>query len=438
MKKLLLSTFLFGLTSLSFQVFAQGDTEYGSGLKVNLNDDGSKYVRFITWHQVWTRYNENNSGSTRLGQPQESTLDFGLRRSRFLMLAQLNNRFLILTHFGINNQNAISGGYLGTDGKKPQIYMHDAWVEYAVMQKYLSIGFGLNYWNGVSRLSNASTLNFMTVDAPIFNWPTIEATDQFARKIGVYAKGKIGKLDYRIALSDPFKTNTSGAIATNRANYSPSNSKKVFEGYLNWQFWDQESNVLPYTVGTYLGTKKVFNIGAGWSMHPDAMWYRNDAGDTVFSDMMLFGVDAFLDLPINDGKNAITAYAAFYNYDFGPNNFRNIGIMNPSDGGGLMGNSFPTVGTGTIMYAQAGYLFKTVTEGLDLQPFGAFSTANFEGLKNANNESVPVNVFDLGCNFYLQGHHAKFTFNYRRRPDFTDVENVVGRNEFLLQAMVYL
>ncbi len=47
MKKLLLSAFLFGLTATTFQAFAQGDSEYGSGLKVSLNDDGSKYVRFI-------------------------------------------------------------------------------------------------------------------------------------------------------------------------------------------------------------------------------------------------------------------------------------------------------------------------------------------------------------------------------------------------------
>ena len=58
------------------------------------------------------------------------------------------------------------------------------------------MGAGLHYWNGVSRLSSQSTLNFMTLDAPIFNWTNIEATDQFARQFGIYAKGQLDRLDY--------------------------------------------------------------------------------------------------------------------------------------------------------------------------------------------------------------------------------------------------
>jgi hypothetical protein len=34
----------------------------------------------------------------------------------------------------------------------------------------------------------ASTLNFLTIDAPIFNWPLIENSDQFARQMGLFAK----------------------------------------------------------------------------------------------------------------------------------------------------------------------------------------------------------------------------------------------------------
>lgn len=174
--------------SLNAQVYSE--SSYGSGLTVPIGNDKDKYFRLITWHQMWARYNDNNAGSSRLGTPQDATTDFGVRRSRFLMYAQLNKRFLILTHFGINNQNAISGGFnQNVDGKRPQIYMHDAWTEFNVYKKYLDVGFGLHYWNGISRLTNASTLNFMTMDAPIFNWATIEATDQFARFIGIYAKG---------------------------------------------------------------------------------------------------------------------------------------------------------------------------------------------------------------------------------------------------------
>lgn len=425
----------------SLPAFSQGSADYSGGLKVKLNEDGSKYFRLLTWHQVWTRYNQNNTGSTRLGQDESSTVDFGLRRSRFLMYAQLNKRFLIVTHFGINNQNAISGGYLGTDGKKPQLYMHDAWVDFSVFEKYLNVGFGLHYWNGISRMTNASTLNFLTYDAPIFNWATIEATDQFARNIGLFAKGKIGKVDYRVAVNDPFSTNTGQAIAQDVANYNPGNNKKIFAGYVMYQFLDQESNLLPYMVGTYVGTKKVFNIGAGFHQNSEGMWYTTGANsDTTTSDIFLFAVDAFLDLPLNeDRKDAITAYAAFYSNDFGPNNVRNIGILNPADGGGaLRGNAFPVLGTGQIIYGQLGYLLPEFSEAVRVQPYVAYSNANFEGLMNTSGDKQAVNVFDAGANFFLEGHHAKFTLNYRSRPDFTNIDNIERRSEVTLQAMVFL
>lgn len=437
-------TLLFFLSIfISLHIFAQGSSTYNGGFKVKLNEDGTQYFRLISWHQVWMRYNDNNAGSTRLGENQSSTTDFGLRRSRFLMYGKMSDRFLIVTHFGINNQNAISGGYLGTDGKKPQIYMHDAWGDYTVIKKYLNVGFGLHYWNGISRLTNASTLNLMAYDAPILNWATIEATDQFARQIGMYAKGKIGKLDYRLALNDPFETNSGGAIAVNRALYNPANNKKVFAGYFMYQFLDEESNLLPYLVGTYVGTKKVFNIGAGFHQNANGMWYQNTAGDTVKTDITLFAADVFLDMPLSDTrKDAITAYAAYYNYNFGPNNYRNIGILNPADGsnisGSLRGNAFPLIGTGQIIYTQVGYLLPKFSDEVRVQPYSAFSHANLEGVKNTNNQVVPVNVLDIGANFFLDGHHSKFTLNYRSRPDFTNPNSVTYRPEVTLQAMIYL
>lgn len=439
MKKLLLliPALLIGFSSANGQGFA----DYNGGLKVSLNEDGSKYFRLITWHQVWLRYNQNNDGSTRAGVAQDATTDVGLRRSRFLMFSQLNKRFLIVTHFGINNQNAVSGGYLGVDGKKPQLYMHDAWVDYTVIPTYLNIGGGLHYWNGLSRLSNASTLNLMAFDAPILNWPTIEATDQFARKLGIFAKGRVGKLAYQFAVNDPFETNTGGAIANNRANYSPNNVGKVYEGYLQYEFLDAEGNLLPYRVGTYLGTKKVFNIGAGFMNNADAMWYTDANNDTVTTAMNLFAVDAFLDMPLKNG-GAVTAYAAAYFNDFGPNNVRSIGILNPADGStintGLRGNAFPTLGTGTSIYTQVGYMLPKKRDDLIWQPYAALIFNDFEGVQDSNGDKVAVTVFDLGLNMYLAGHHSKLTINYRSRPDFTNADDVTRKSEVTLQAMVYL
>lgn len=81
-----------------------------------------------------------------------------------MMYAQISPRYLIVTHFGINNQTFGTGGGSGTldtgpygSGKKPQLFFHDAWNEYAIVpsidletgeanKNNIYIGGGLHYW----------------------------------------------------------------------------------------------------------------------------------------------------------------------------------------------------------------------------------------------------------------------------------------------------
>ena len=256
---------------------------------MNLSPDGSKYVRILLWTQVYARYTENNTGTLRApSMPKESQVDFGIRRSRMVVMAQLNPRFLVYTHLGINNQNAVSGGVAPTtDGKKPQFFIHEAVTEYKV-NKYLSLGAGLHYYNGISRLTNASTTSILPMDLPLTNFPTIEQTDQFARWLGIYAKGRMGKFDYRVAMNDAFLTNQAStrsawalhhdpagvSTGTGVANYNPQNTNHVYQGYFSYNFLEPEANLLPYTQGTYLGTKRVFSIGTGFLYNKDAMYSR--------------------------------------------------------------------------------------------------------------------------------------------------------------------
>ena len=273
---------LFAFTLSLAQIFAQVTTppappapptppapDYSyKPLTLKLNDDGSKYVRFIMWHQFWVSATQNNPGTRNLngelidGTGSESgwSTDIALRRSRFLMYAQISPRFLILTHWGINNQSAINGATApsgpnattsaSNQGKKPQLFIHDAWTEYEILKNKLYLGAGIHYWNGVSRLSSQSTLNFMTMDAPIFNWHNIEATDQFARQFGVYAKGQIGKLDYRVAINKPFVNGTApAAVARNSVATNVINENYATSGYFDWMFWDKEKKKLTFFFG---------------------------------------------------------------------------------------------------------------------------------------------------------------------------------------------
>lgn len=459
MKKIL--TFI-GLALLSSTLYSQGSPDYGSGLKLNLNPEGDKYVRFILWNQIWLRNTEMNPGTMVSDEATKNTWNIGNRRLRALAYAQITKRYMVLMHFGINNQTFINGGGSGStgtggygNGKKPQMFFHDAWNEYAVVlpgeagEFSLSLGAGLHYYMGLSRMTMASTLNFLTVDSPIFTWPLIDNSDQFARQMGMFAKGKYGKFEYRFSLNKPFATNLAPVDVTNPAarvavdnNGNPKFSKA---GYVEYQFLDSESNLLPFKVGSYLGTKRVFNLGAGFYHQKDGT--RTSVNSQIEKhDIALYAIDAFADLPLGNAKNkmALSAYAGFYNYNFGPNYLRNLGIMNvgsndPNFIGDKAiagaGNLQPMIGSGNIYYLQAGLLLPSNADKpkIRIQPFAAYTNKNFKALENSSSQ------FDIGANWFIDGHHAKLTTQYSTRPTYTNASaEPKSKGEFILQFQIYL
>lgn len=436
-------------------------------MKLKLSEDGSKYIRFIFWGQMWASYNDNNPGTLSVdGQPSSYSADIGIRRARVLAVAQVSPRFLIVSHFGINNQTFVNGGVpaggmTGNPGqlpisvdpvtgkgtistlsaKKPQIFFHDIYTEFKVTE-WLYSGMGLHYWNGISRFSSHSTLNFMAIDAPIFNWPNIELTDQFARQLGFFAKGQPGNFDFRFALNKPFAVGTGGKYdeATSRPIASNVvNDNWSTQGYVAYQFLEKENNKLPFFVGTYLGEKTVFNVGGGWYHHAGATSSKSATGDVQYHDEKLFGLDAFLDLPLSaNSKTALTSYVVWYNYDFGPNYLRNVGIMNVGFGLGNSqngpGNAQPTIGTGSIFYTLHGFLLpeSLLKDKGRLQPFVALTHKNFEYFEEGNWQ------YDLGMNYFINGHNAKVTFQYSQRPIYQDFRKSGSAGEFHLQTQIFL
>jgi hypothetical protein len=449
----------------TLSVQAQNSDQYGSGLKLGLNQQGDKYVRFIIWNQIWARWTENNGATSVNGVPSNTTMDIGARRLRMLAYAQISPRYLVLAHFGINNQTFTSGGGSGTSGtggygqgKKPQIFFHDAYNEYAIIPSVdpetkkvnkftMSLGAGLHYWNGVSRMGSASTLNFLMVDAPVFNWPLIENADQFARQYGIYIKGIADKFHYQFSYDKPFATNTAPRDSAGIAVDNSGDAAGALSGYVDYQFLDQESNLLPYRVGTYIGSKRVFNIGAGFYHQARGTRSSDAVGLAQNHDINLFAGDVFVDMPLgNREKNmAITAYGVYYNFDFGPNYLRTTGIMNtgtlntaaPVSDRVLEGpgNARVLLGTGSISYLQAGLLLpKFKSTKIRLQPIAAIAYKQFDALKDAGA------YWDAGCNIYIDAHNAKITGQYSSRPlyDATTKELKDRKGEFILQFQVAL
>jgi len=386
-------------------------------IKLNLNQDGSRYLRFTFLNQVWLRYTDTNAGTTVNGFAQSQIFDIGLRRTRMQLFGRISPRVYFYTQFGLNNFTFNSKQFSGA-------FFHDAVTEFTVHEKWLSLGAGLTGWSGLSRYASPSVGSILSLDAPLYQQTTNGVNDQFLRKLSLYAKGKIRKLDYRVAISKPMAVQNAVALVNPlnvNSDFSFKPGKLETQAYVMYQFFDQEDNTNPYTVGTYLGKKKIFNIGAGIIYQTDAMWHLDNANDTISSQMLLLGVDVFYDAPLNKEKqNALTIYAAYNKFDFGINYVRNVGVMNPANGinsSGIFngtGNGYPMIGTGHTVYLQVGYLFKKELIGNGtIQFFAASQYSSFDRL-NDN-----VLMYEGGLNWLMEGtHNSKLSINYQCRPIF--------------------
>jgi hypothetical protein len=432
---------------------------YGAGMKINISADGSKYVRLMTAVQFWSRFGDNNTGTVNATEEAVSSqVDFGIRRARLLIVSQLNSRFVIISQLGINSQSTISGGAPGEatgPGKKPLFYLHDAMVDYKV-NKYLSLGGGLHAYNGISRQTSFAAFSLLTLDVPGTQWPVLDAIDQTGRGMGLFAHGRFGKFDYRLSVNDAYKNNissTPATLTTGIAQFNPRGRGKVYQGYFDWEFLDKEANLVPFSVGTYLGSKRVLNVGTGFLYYGDGMYVRDAAVPTPLpanawnipyrtKDLSVLAADIFYDTPVDTlQKTAFTFYGAFYKYNMGPNLVRYAGNLNPGYGSGaLRGNSLPVLGTGTAQTIQTGYILPQRLLGpkIRLQPYVDYVHGRYDGLRREDGSVQAVHLFDGGVNVLLDNHNAKVTLNYRARPDFTNVNDVVYRPEVTMQLQAIL
>ncbi|WP_229370187.1 hypothetical protein [Fibrivirga algicola] len=435
-------------------------------LRYNLNESGSHFFRVTFLNQTWVRANQSNPGSTVIQEPASETVDFGLRRTRIQLYGQISDRVFLYFQYGMNNFNYLNGfpafNTTGTpSNRKVAAFFHDALGEYQVIKNrdYLKVGGGLTIVNGLSRFTQPSVGTIMSMDVPVFAQATVDQTDEFARKLTVYARGQVGQLDYRFAISDPFPIQTNGAAPPAlgpNASFALKGHHKQYQAMLVYQFLDKESHQVPgYMTGTYLGKKRVLNLEAGFITQKNATWLKAaTASDTTYQTMNLWSVASFLDMPLNSAKGtAINAYLGYFHTDYGTNYLRFNGIMNPASGianslspgggsiGGTQGNAFPMFGTGSVIYSQVGYLMKQDLFGSGngtLLPYAQAQIASYQRVSNT------LGVYNVGINYLIKGHNGKFTLDYQNRPYYQallDANRIVpaGRlGQLTLQYQVFI
>lgn len=382
---------------------------YKGGLKVNLSDDGSKYFRLISWAQIQATYNDN--------LPDEvSPVNFNLRRARVLMYSQISKKFLILTHFGLNSLNANNMSPTG-QSSAAQLFFHDVWGQYSIGENH-AVGGGLHYFNGISRANNQSTLNMMTLDNNRQSWSTLGLTDQFARHLGIFAKGSFGKLQYRVSINDAITNNldtrtpeyNGSAVYAGKRLLGSQKAGFAYAGYFEYQLMDKESNFLPYKVGTYVSNKKILNIGAGAFVHPNGSVVATDTiGGLAGDDVILVSGDVFFEHPIGSKNGTLTAYAQYQVNDYGDDYL------------------YSAYGTGGMFYSHVGFALPGSTEKPRIQPYVSFGMNTYDATPDNRN------IYGVGANLYLTGHHSKLTLEYKH-TDFGETQS----NGVVLQAMIYL
>ncbi|HXB39691.1 MAG TPA: hypothetical protein VNZ49_04065 [Bacteroidia bacterium] len=439
------------------------------GLKIYLSNDSSQWLKATTVAQVWVRNDWNNPGSTVAGYAQGQTQDIGIRRLRFQLFGYVAKRVFVYAQFGMNNFN-----YLAP--RKQGAFFHDVVGEYVVCKKYLSLGAGLSTFGGPLRYSAPGVGSIMMADAPIYQQTTNDQTDQFTRKLGMYAKGQIGRFDYRIAVSKPFaiqtmvpSLGTPGAATFDttmsvNAKFTPQPPELQYQGYFKWHFLDKESNDLPYNTGSYNGKKHVLTLGAGFQWQKNAMrfWDSTSASapttvatttaqldalnkHTVYHDLLIVGVDLFYDTYLNKEKgNAISAYGAWSYADYGQNYLRYNGVMNMNTGNNNVplnnkssyGNAFPMMGSGNTEFLQVGYKFKNnlLKDRGTLQPYIGVQASQYQALQYNN-----MVMAEMGVNWLISGNH-RISLNYQSRPVFQ--QDPVSKNYVEIQSarrgMLYL
>ncbi|ALJ06223.1 hypothetical protein APS56_14245 [Pseudalgibacter alginicilyticus] len=372
------------------------------------NRDFKPEIKWNMFAQIWLRYSDLNDGSLVNGEPTSELSDISIRRLRIPISSQVTPKIYMYSVLGGNNYNY--------QNKEFNIDILDLYVEYT-FGKFLEVGFGKSGWLGLNRWNIRSNTSLMGLDSPLFTLNTVDKTDDLGRLFGGWLKGQIGHFDYRLSFKRSLATSTAPNGMVDFANNRP---RIRTSSYVKYQFFEHESNKSAYQEGTYLQTKKVFNIGAGFQYQEKAM-SDGDAYDasTHFYNMEHWAVDSFLNLPLKN-DDAITAYLGYYYYGFGKNYIRNIGADNPTSGGGSdfngHGIAFPMIGTGNTWYTQFGYATKQTklfNHQVIIQPNFAIQHSKWEAL------SDHMTVYDFTVNFLVNGkQNNKISLGYQHRPIF--------------------
>ena len=393
-----------------------------NNLRVNLNDEGTTYIKGAIRANFWARYYQTNPSSTINGEEVNHISDISIRRLRMNFESQITPNLFFYSNFGTNNVNS-------TILRNIRLNILDMYVEYSFVPEF-TLGIGQIGW-GSSRATMRSSKTMMGLDTPLFSLFTVDKNDHLGRNLGVFAKGQIGKWSYVTTIKNPVKITTDSK--EKEVDYAKNAPRKQYSGYLKYDFLDKESNKTSYSggAGTYIGSKKICNIAIGGVYQSKMMSELNNT-QLKYYDYKNFSSEFFLETPISERNATITAYLGFFHTDFGRDYIRKVGANDiaDTDGGTLYsgnGNDVPMIGSGNTLFFQGGYLLpKSQKYAFRIQPNISIQHSKFYGLKDA------TNIYDIGVNVFFRGHDRKLSLSYQNRPIYDMNAEVSSRKGMII------
>ncbi len=369
----------------------------------DFNEDKTKFIGFAGSGQFWGRFAQLNPGSTVNGEQKDALWDLSIRRYRFKLYGQLDDKTLFTFTFG--NNNIGSSTKSNTSPKILDAYIQYQWTE------YLGFGVGKSGWTGLSRYSAPATSSLLGLDIQFSPLPQLNRSDDLLRKLSVFAKGQYGILDYRIVLAKPYTSNNE-VLDEGVTGFNPAASDYQASAYFKFELKDKEAQRSPFSPGTYHGKKNLFTIGVGALYQPQAMALA--LTDTLYYAAKSLGVDIFYENKLRDDL-VLTLYGAYHDHDLGPDFIRQVGANNPADGKvsndyiNGKGVSRIVSGTGSVFHFEGGVL-KLFAKNKGIQWYYSVEHAQFD--------AVDANLIHLesGFNYLLNNHRSKFTLGVKNWP----------------------
>ena len=323
--------------------------------------------------QFQLNYRDEGAGQNR----DEDAMEFNFRRNRLALMGAWEKNFSLYVQTEYNSDNNFRTLAL-SDGDNSDFRILDATLRFKLNEN-ANIWLG-KFKYGFTRENLESCEDPLTLDRSLF----IRAPYVGTRDDGISLWGNLmdGKVQYRVdamnGRNDSLSSPKSELRYTVRAHLSLLDAENGY-GYK----------------GTYLGSKKVFTVGAAYQMESDVA-YQNIGTSTVAPtgpvDYKAWTVDLFTEIPV-EGLGTFTLSSAYTDYDL-DNAYQ--GANSDLDAIGINGEK-------NGYYVKAGYMLPN----LPLQFFGRYENWSFAELNTIPDQEITW--YGGGANYYLRGQNLKLT-----------------------------